>query len=70
VITEFHAGDTDATMHAMAAEILRYWHVMIQLADSISWAQDGALFARSVLARRLQPTCGTPDLLDGTSAAQ
>jgi hypothetical protein len=35
VITEFHAGDTDATMHAMAAEILRYWHVMIQLADSV-----------------------------------
>ena len=45
VITEFDVGDPEATMHAMAAEILRYRHVKVQLADAIAWAQAGALFA-------------------------
>ena len=29
-------------MHTMAAEILRYRHAMIQVADAIVWAQAGA----------------------------
>ena len=33
VITEFDVGDPEATMHAMAAEILRYRHCE-QLADA------------------------------------
>jgi hypothetical protein len=44
-LTEFDAGDPEATMHAMAIEILRYRHVMVQLADAIAWAQAGAPFA-------------------------
>ena len=37
-----HCRDTEATMHAMAAEILRYRHAMIQVADAVAWAQAGA----------------------------
>ena len=44
VITEFAAGDPEATMHAMAAEILRYRRCMRQLADVIGWASAGAPF--------------------------
>ena len=34
VITELDAGDPEATMHAMATEILRYRHCARQLADA------------------------------------
>ena len=44
VITEFDAGDPEATMHAMAAEILRYRHCMRQLTDAIGWTSTGAPF--------------------------
>jgi hypothetical protein len=37
-----HRRDTEVTMHAMAAEILRYRHAMIQVADAVAWAQAGA----------------------------
>jgi hypothetical protein len=44
LITEFDAGDTEATMHAMANEILRYREVLRQLARAISLANAGAPF--------------------------
>jgi hypothetical protein len=44
VITEFDAGDPEATMHAMAAEILRYRHCVRQLADAIGWTSADAPF--------------------------
>jgi len=44
VITEFDAGDAQATMHALAAEILRYRCCMRQLADVIGWTSSGAPF--------------------------
>ena len=65
VIAEF-AGDTDA----MAAEILRYRHVLNQLADVVTWAQAGAPFGVIAPGPYWQPTRGTPDSLDGTPAAQ
>ena len=44
VITEFDAGDPEATMHAMATEILRYRLALRLLAEAIGWAEAGAPF--------------------------
>jgi hypothetical protein len=44
VITEFDAGDPEATLHAMAAEILRYRLCVRQLADAIELTRVGAEF--------------------------
>jgi hypothetical protein len=44
VITEFDAGDPEATMHAMAAQILRYRLCVRQLADAIGLIRAGAEF--------------------------
>jgi hypothetical protein len=44
VITEFDAGDPDATMHALADEILRYRLALRQLARAIGLAEAGAPF--------------------------
>jgi len=44
VITEFDAGDPDATMHAMAEEILRYRQALRWLAMAIGRADAGAPF--------------------------
>src|SRR5262245_13817620 len=44
IITEFDAGDPEATQHAMAAEILRYRYCVRQLADAIGWTSTGAPF--------------------------
>jgi hypothetical protein len=44
IITEFDAGDPDATMHALAGEILRYRDVLRLLAEAIGWAKAGAPF--------------------------
>ena len=44
VITEYDAGDPDATMHAMAAEILRFRLCVRQLADAIELTRAGAEF--------------------------
>ena len=44
VITEFDAGDPEATMPARAAEILRYRDCVRQLADAIGWISAGASF--------------------------
>jgi hypothetical protein len=45
VITEFDAGDPDATLHAMADEILKYRQALRWLAAAIGWAEAGAPFA-------------------------
>jgi len=44
VITEFDGGDSEATMQAMAAEILRFRLCVRQLADAIEVTRAGAEF--------------------------
>jgi hypothetical protein len=44
VITEFDAGDPDATMHALADEILKYRRALRVLATAIGWASAGTPF--------------------------
>jgi HAMP domain-containing protein len=44
VITEFDAGDAEATMHAMATEILRFRLCVRQFADAIELTRAGAEF--------------------------
>ena len=44
VITEFDAGDPDATMHALADEILKDRRALRLLARAIDWADAGAPF--------------------------
>jgi hypothetical protein len=46
VITKFDAGDPEATMHALATEILKYRRAVRLLAKAIGWAGAGAPFAR------------------------
>ena len=45
VIAEFDAGDPEATMHALADEILKYRQAVRLLAKAIGWADAGAPFA-------------------------
>jgi hypothetical protein len=45
VITEFDAGDPEATLHALADEILKYRRAVGLLAKAIGWADVGAPFA-------------------------
>jgi hypothetical protein len=45
VITEFDAGDPEATLHALADEILKYRRAVRLLAKAIGWADAGAPFA-------------------------
>jgi hypothetical protein len=45
VITEFDAGDPEATLHALADEILRYRRAVRLLAEAIGWAGAGPPFA-------------------------
>ena len=44
VITEFDAGAPDATMHALADEILKYRQALRLLATAIGWASTGMPF--------------------------
>jgi len=44
VITEFDAGDHEATLHAMAAEILKHRQPLRLLAKAVGWADVGAPF--------------------------
>jgi len=44
VITEFAGGDSEATMHAMADEILRYRQCVRQLERAVANTRDGAPF--------------------------
>ena len=41
VIAEFTAEDPEATLQAMAAEILRYRQDMARVAGAIAWIQAG-----------------------------
>jgi hypothetical protein len=41
VIAEFDAGDPEATIHALADEILKYRRAMRLLAKAIGWADVG-----------------------------
>ena len=45
VITEFDAGDPEATMYALADEILKYRRAVRLLAKAIGWADAGGPFA-------------------------
>jgi hypothetical protein len=45
VITEFDAGDPEATLHALAAEILEYRRAMRLLVEAVGWADIGAPFS-------------------------
>jgi hypothetical protein len=45
VITEFDAGDPEATIHALADEILKYRRALRLLTQAIGWADAGAPFA-------------------------
>jgi hypothetical protein len=45
VITELDAGDPEATLHALADEILKYRRALRLLATAIGWASTGAPFA-------------------------
>ena len=56
VITEFDAGDPEATMHAMADEILKYRRAVQLLAKAIGWADAGAPFALIAPGRYWRPT--------------
>jgi hypothetical protein len=44
VITEFDAGDPEATLHALADEILKYRQALRLLARAIGWAEAGTSF--------------------------
>jgi len=44
VIAEFGAGDPEATLHALAGEVLRHRDVLRLLAEAIGWAAAGAPF--------------------------
>jgi len=55
VITELDAGDPEATMHALADEILKYRRALRLLATAIGWADAGALFALIVPGRHWRP---------------
>jgi hypothetical protein len=63
VFTEFDAGDPEATMHAMAAEILRYRLCVRQLADAIELTRAGPLIcstprrARDTMNKSLSFVC-------------
>ena len=45
VITEFDAGDPDATLHAMAAAILEYRRALQMLGRAVDLAKAGAPIA-------------------------
>jgi|AmaraimetFIIA100_FD_contig_81_1319612_length_511_multi_3_in_0_out_0_1 hypothetical protein len=66
VITEFDAGDPEATMHAHADEVLKYRRAVRLLAKAIGWAGAGASapFALIAPGPRWHPkhTPETPDV--------
>jgi len=45
LIAEFDAGDPEATLHALAAEILEYRRAMRLLREAVGWADIGAPFS-------------------------
>jgi hypothetical protein len=75
VITEFDAGDPEATMHAMATGILEYRLALRLLAKAIGWADAGAPFGVVGPGPYWRPRCTseipgvTSDDADGASPA-
>jgi hypothetical protein len=72
VITEFDAGDPEATMHAMATEILEYRRALRLLAKAIGWADAGAPFVLISPGPHWRPKRtigGTPEMPDVPPAA-
>jgi hypothetical protein len=63
VITEFDAGDPEATLHALADEILKYRRAVRLLAKAIGWADAGAPFALIAPGPRWRPR-HTPEMPD------
>jgi hypothetical protein len=63
VITEFDAGDPEATLHALADEILKYRRAVRLLAQAIGWADAGAPFALISPGPRWRPR-RTPEMAD------
>jgi hypothetical protein len=55
VITEFDAGDPEATLHALADEIVKYRRAVRLLAKAIGWADTGAPFALIAPGRYWRP---------------
>jgi hypothetical protein len=68
VITEFDAGDPEATMRALADEILKYRRAVRLLAKAIGWAGAGAPFALIAPGPRWRPR-HTPEMPDVPSPA-
>ena len=68
VITEFDAGDPEATLHAMADEILKYRRALRLLAKAIGWADAGAPFGVVGPGPLWRPRC-TPEMPDVASPA-
>jgi hypothetical protein len=63
VITEFDAGDPEATLHALADEILKYRHAVRLLAKAIGWADAGAPFALIAPGPHWRRTSEMPNVL-------
>jgi len=55
VVTELDAGDSEATMHALANQILEYRRALRLLAQAIGWAGAGAPFALIAPGPRWRP---------------
>ena len=68
VIAEFDAGDPEATLHALADEILKYRRAMRLLAKAIGWVDTGAPFSLIAPDPRWRPR-RTPEMLDGAPPA-
>jgi HAMP domain-containing protein len=67
VVTEFDAGDPEATMHAMATEILKYRLALRQLVRAIGLADAAAPFGvlgPGPLWRPRRTIDGTPEMPD------
>jgi hypothetical protein len=62
-LTEFDAGDPEATLHALADEILKYRRAVRLLAEAIGWADAGAPFAIIPPGPHWRPR-RTPEMLD------
>ena len=63
LIAEFDAGDPEATMHAMANEILKYRRAVRLLAKAIGWAGASAPFGLIAPGPHWHPR-RTPETLD------
>ena len=55
VITEFDTGDPEATMHALADEVLKYRRAVRLLAEAIGLTDAGAPFALIAPGPRWRP---------------